>query len=162
MNRELRQVRYFSPSMLLYGTLPLFRNNFHCCHALQGFVTSSLASPITGVYWLIADQLPYIIGASTSEPHSQELNSKSVTRDIRRVVTFLWACAWRRAGRSRRKPRQRSAAAQRSILLIFSLHVSPAKYMTSGRIEFPKLTHFSSAKYNTSGRIGFLYKVSMH
>ena len=34
--------------------------------------------------------------------------------------------------------------------------------MTSGRIEFPKLTHFSSAKYNTSGRIGFLYTFSMH
>ena len=41
-------------------------------------------------------KLLYIIGASTSEPHSQELNSKSVTRDIyryiyiyRRVVTFL-------------------------------------------------------------------------
>ena len=46
-----------------------------------------------------------------------------------------------------------------------SLHVSPAKYMTSGRIKFPKLAHFSSAKYNsnnTSGRIGFLYTFSMH
>ena len=31
----------------------------------------------------------------------------------RRVVTFLWACAWRRAGRPRRMPQQRSAAAQR-------------------------------------------------
>ena len=26
--------------------------------------------------------------------------------------------------------------------------------MTSGRIEFPKLTHFSSAKYNTSAPVG--------
>ena len=34
--------------------------------------------------------------------------------------------------------------------------------MTSGQIEFLKLTHFSSAKYNTSGRIGFLYTFSIH
>ena len=46
-NKELRQVRDFSPSMLLYGALPLFRTNFHRCHALLSFLTSSLASPIT-------------------------------------------------------------------------------------------------------------------
>ena len=42
-----------------------------------------------------------------------------------------------------------------------SLHVFPAKYMTSGRIECPKLAHFSSAKYNTSGRIGFFTRLCM-
>ena len=45
-NKELRQVRDFSPSMLLYGALPLFRTNFPRCHALLSFLTSSLASPI--------------------------------------------------------------------------------------------------------------------
>ena len=39
-------MRDFSPSMLLYGMQPLFRTNFHRCHALLSFVTSSLASPI--------------------------------------------------------------------------------------------------------------------
>ena len=43
-NKQLRQVRDFSPSMLLYGTLPLFRTNSPRCHALPRFVTSSLAS----------------------------------------------------------------------------------------------------------------------
>ena len=48
-NKELRPVRDFSPSMLLYGALSLFRSttNFHHCHALLSFVTSSLASPTT-------------------------------------------------------------------------------------------------------------------
>ena len=45
-NKELHQVRDFSPSMLLYGALPLFRINFPRCHALLRSVTSSLASPI--------------------------------------------------------------------------------------------------------------------
>ena len=45
-SKELRQVRDFSPSMLLYGTLPLFGTNFRRCHALLSLVTSSLASPI--------------------------------------------------------------------------------------------------------------------
>ena len=45
-NKELRPVRDFSPSMLLYGALSLFRTNFPHCHALLCFVTSSLASPI--------------------------------------------------------------------------------------------------------------------
>ena len=46
-NKELRQARDFSPSMRLYGTLPLFRTNFRRCHALLSFVTSSLASPMS-------------------------------------------------------------------------------------------------------------------
>ena len=45
-NKELRQVRDFSPSMLLYWALPLFRTNFPRCHALLSFLTSSLASPM--------------------------------------------------------------------------------------------------------------------
>ena len=45
-NKELLPVRDFSPSMLLYGALSLFRTNFPRCHALLWFVTSSLASPI--------------------------------------------------------------------------------------------------------------------
>ena len=45
-NKELRPVRDFSPSMLLYGALSLFRTNFPRCHALLSFVTSSLANPI--------------------------------------------------------------------------------------------------------------------
>ena len=59
-NKELRQVRDFSPSMLLYGTLSLFRTNFRRCHALLRFVTSSLASPaaavlfrVLGLIWLV-------------------------------------------------------------------------------------------------------------
>ena len=44
--KELRQVRDFSLSMLLYGALPLFRTNFPRCHVLLSFVTSSLASPM--------------------------------------------------------------------------------------------------------------------
>ena len=39
-------MRDFSPSMLLYGVLSLFRTNFPRCHVLLSFVTSSLASPI--------------------------------------------------------------------------------------------------------------------
>ena len=43
---ELRPASDLSPSMLLYGTQYLFRTNFRRCHALLGFMTSSLASPI--------------------------------------------------------------------------------------------------------------------
>ena len=45
-----------------------------------------------------------IIGASTSEPHSQASNLASVTRDIdRRVVTFLWASpVWRQTGQAQK------------------------------------------------------------
>ena len=43
--KELRPVRDFSPSMLLYGALSLFGTKFPRCHALLCFVTSSLASP---------------------------------------------------------------------------------------------------------------------
>ena len=46
-NKELRTASDFSPSMLLYGTQSLFRTNFPCCHALLGFLTSSLASPMS-------------------------------------------------------------------------------------------------------------------
>ena len=46
-NKELRPARAFSPSILLYGTLALFRTNFPRCHALLCFVTSSLASPMS-------------------------------------------------------------------------------------------------------------------
>ena len=45
-NKELRTASDFSPSMLLYGTQSLFRTNFPRCHALLGFLTSSLASPM--------------------------------------------------------------------------------------------------------------------
>ena len=45
-NKELRTASDFCPSMLLYGTQSLFRTNFPRCHALLGFLTSSLASPI--------------------------------------------------------------------------------------------------------------------
>ena len=45
-NKKLRSVRDFSPSMLLYGTLSLFRTNFPRCHASLSFLTSSLASPM--------------------------------------------------------------------------------------------------------------------
>ena len=44
-NKELRQVRDFSPSILWYGALPLFRTNFRRCYALLSFVTSSLVNP---------------------------------------------------------------------------------------------------------------------
>ena len=45
-NKELRTASDFSPSMLLYGTQSMFRTNFPRCHALLGFLTSSLASPM--------------------------------------------------------------------------------------------------------------------
>ena len=107
-----------------------------------------------------------LVGASTSEPHSQELNSKSVTRDIYRYIYISivgWSPSFEPAPGAAPaglvKSRNSDAPPR---IGPFSPHVSPAKYMTSGRIEFPKLTHFSSAKYNTSGRIGFLYTFSMH
>ena len=49
--KELRPARDFSPCMLLYGALPLFRTKFPRCHALLSFVTSSLASPIVKKKW---------------------------------------------------------------------------------------------------------------
>ena len=45
-NKELRPANDFSPSKLLYGAQALFRTNFLRCHALLGFLMSSLASPI--------------------------------------------------------------------------------------------------------------------
>ena len=61
-NEELCQVRDFSPSMLLYGALPLFRTNFSRCHALLSFVTSSLASPID--FFLLWNVMPSSLKAS--------------------------------------------------------------------------------------------------
>ena len=66
-------MRDFSPSMLLYGALPLFRTKFPRCHALLCFVTSSLASPMD------ADAAFVIVSRSVR-------NTRTVTRDRRARV----------------------------------------------------------------------------
>ena len=101
-------MRDFSPSMLLYGTLPLFWTNFPRCHALLCFVTSSLASPIAGVceVWFPFSFLRFISFlcsifvkqrlltwpvAGGKSPYVHVLIPKTIGN---RKGDCAWGCAW--------------------------------------------------------------------
>ena len=53
----------------------------------------------------------------------------------RRVVTFLWACAWRRAGRPRRMPQQRTTRCRAKARLVYTRISSKVHDIRSGRVS---------------------------
>ena len=83
-NKELRPVRDFSPSMLLYGALSLFRTKIPRYQALLSFVTSSLTSPIAlTLDFLHETQQPYhcpLTGRPTWTMTSTRFSQKSLVR----------------------------------------------------------------------------------
>ena len=94
-NKELRPMTDFSPSMLLYGALSLFRTNFPRCHALLSFVTSSLASPIVSEVGLHD-----FFYAATSQSSNCRISIISQIKTLLQVVFFamlvlyskIWKC----------------------------------------------------------------------
>ena len=113
------------------------------------------------------------IGASTSEPHSQELNSKSVTRDIyiyRYIYISIvgWSPSFEPAPGAAPAGlvacRNREALPRKGPLSLYTyLQQSTWHPVGSSFRRWHTLNAgFSSAKYNTSGRIGFLSLHAQH
>ena len=98
-NKELRTASDFSPSMLLHGTQSLFRTNFPRCHALLGFLTSSLASPMSRDEKNGVTKVDGLSVRSTKEWYFSglctnwiiyPLLASSPGQEVKRLGTFLW------------------------------------------------------------------------
>ena len=92
-NKELQPVRDVSPSMLLYGTLSLFRTNFPRCHALLWFVTSSLSRAVC-----ITSLYPKFNGSYHQALSIKRQNLVS-EGPFASISTWTWFCcvrSWRR------------------------------------------------------------------